>query len=401
MNAVIMSSIFILYILSSNLHLICTMNLHSLRWQAIQKHWERAFSGNLAPITFQTELPPPSKMLLHFLKESSTNMQLSPTRSPARPVFHKSSYSAPVCQPLFSAPVGLSAAELGSKAMSHNAAKNGQRSAAVYSNSIADDGEAEEDVLADSDEEEREKDLDWHLGLLTRRQSEICQISQALSSNAAMYSGNINRNSRGSSSTELRHQSQGLPVSLSDRGRGASRAQYLPTASLNPEQLNRSAVSSSMQVRQSHRQTQPSAASSYPSLPEVDDSHVRFSSTSNQSSRKDNTTNNMENCSSSSSLCGYTESSYGFEGLSNMTMILAGKANIDSLKDGRNNQRSHLSTSQNLSERSESMKSDVESDEREVRLRMYEDSDPKNRNDDPRRGTSRGLFATVMKQTVI
>lgn len=52
------------------------------RWLAIQKQWERAFSGSLLPITFQTELPPSSKMLLHFLKENSDSVQNSPHKSP-------------------------------------------------------------------------------------------------------------------------------------------------------------------------------------------------------------------------------------------------------------------------------------------------------------------------------
>jgi hypothetical protein len=327
-------------------------------------------------------------------------MQSSPLRSPVRPVLQKSSYSAPVCPPLFSAPLGLSAAEIGSKAVTHSGVIKGQRSSAVYSNSIVDDGEAEEDVLADSDEEEREKDLDWHLGLLTRRQSEISQISQALSSNAALYSGSVNRSSRGSSSTALRHQPQGLLASQPERGRGTSRVDYLSATSLNPEQLHHSAESP-IQVLRPQRQTHHSNVSGIPSLPEVDDSQVRFSVTTNQLSRKDNLTNNVESFSSSSSFCNYTESSYGFDGLSNMTMILAGKANTDSIMDGQNNQKSNLSTSQHLPERSESMNSDRESNEREARPRVYEDSDPGGGSDDPRRGTTRGLFAAVMKQTVI
>jgi hypothetical protein len=52
------------------------------RWVAIQKHWERAFSGSLLPITFQTELPPSSKMLLHFLNENNHINQNSPLKSP-------------------------------------------------------------------------------------------------------------------------------------------------------------------------------------------------------------------------------------------------------------------------------------------------------------------------------
>jgi hypothetical protein len=339
-------------------------------------------------------------MLLHFLKESSINTQTSPIRSPVRPVLQKSSYSAPVCPPLFSAPLGLSAAEIGIKAVSHSGVNEGQRSSAVYLNNIADDGEAEEDVLADSDEEEREKDLDWHLGLLTRRQSEISQISQALSSNAALYSGSINRSSRGSSSTARRHQPQGLLASMPDRGRGASRVDHLPTTFLNPVQLHRFAEPS-LQVLRPQRQIHPSNVSSIPTLSEADDSQARFLATTNRSTRKDNLTNNLESFSSSPSFCNYNESSYGFDGLSNMTVLLVGKANTDSIKDGQNNQKSNLSTSQHFSQRSESMRSDRESNEGRARPRIYEDSDPGARSDDPRRGTTRGLFAAVMKQTVI
>lgn len=323
-------------------------------------------------------------------------MQSSPARSPVRPVSQNWSHSVPVCPPLFSPPLRPGAAEIGNKAVSQSHVSKSQHPTAVHSNSIADDGEAEEDALADSDEEEMEKDLDWHLGLLTRRQSEISQISQALSSNAALYSGNINKNSRGVNSTAMRHQPQGIPIPRADKARVTSRVEYLPTASLNQEQLHRH-VESSLQVRRPQRQTHPSASSSVPSLPEVDDSQIRFSGISGQSSRKDSSMSSPNNFISSSSLCNYTESSYGFDGLSNMTMILAGKANMTSPNDNRSNQKGNLSTSLHISE---SMRSDLESNEREARPQVYEDSDPGGRIDSSRKGTDRGLFAAVMKQTV-
>jgi hypothetical protein len=58
------------------------MYIHIHRWLAIQKHWDRAFSGSLLPITFNTELPPSSKMLLHFLNENYNIAQNSPLKSP-------------------------------------------------------------------------------------------------------------------------------------------------------------------------------------------------------------------------------------------------------------------------------------------------------------------------------
>ena len=53
---------------------------------------------------------------------------------------------------------------------------------------LVDHSAVDEDVLADSDEEMVEKDLDWHLGRLTSRQSVLSQWSQTLSSTAAQYS---------------------------------------------------------------------------------------------------------------------------------------------------------------------------------------------------------------------
>ena len=57
-------------------------------------------------------------------------------------------------------------------------------------------------MLADSDEEDGPKDLDWHLGRLTKRQSVLSQWSRSLSSTAAIYCGG--RKSLASSSSSIR-----------------------------------------------------------------------------------------------------------------------------------------------------------------------------------------------------
>lgn len=143
--------------------------LQLTRWQAIQKHWERAFSGNLDHITFKTELSASSKMLLHFLKESSdsgNNASTSPMRSAAILQYQSVDFPGPDAES-----TGTAARDRGDK------------------DYYRDEDAVEEDMLADSDEEDGQKDLDWHLGRLTRRQSVLSQWSRSLSSTAAIYCG--------------------------------------------------------------------------------------------------------------------------------------------------------------------------------------------------------------------
>ena len=166
------------------------------RWQAIQKHWERAFSGNLEHITFKTELNASSKMLLHFLKENSNtvhNTSTSPMRSAAILQYQSVIYP------------GID----GSSANTTNKCKDDQRCS-------RDEEGVEEDMLADSDEEDGPKDLDWHLGRLTKRQSVLSQWSRSLSSTAAIYCGG--RKSLASSSSSSIRSAKERQTKCQDQG---------------------------------------------------------------------------------------------------------------------------------------------------------------------------------------
>ena len=122
------------------------------RWQVIQEHWNRAFSGNLALINFQTELPPPSKMLLHFLKESGSSALStgSPNKSPSRPsqIVYDSARST-VPSHLSMSDQGVSSGER----MNLSQARGVVSIKNTHSDTV-DHSAVDEDVLADSDDEE-------------------------------------------------------------------------------------------------------------------------------------------------------------------------------------------------------------------------------------------------------
>ena len=131
-------------------------------------------------------------MLLHFLKESSSNASStgSPSKSPNRSsqIAYDSSGSI-VPRQLSMSDHGAGSNEGRNSSRSHGTISDKDARSYTPSNrDTVDHSAVDEDVLADSDEEMVEKDLDWHLGRLTSRQSVLSQWSQTLSSTAAQYS---------------------------------------------------------------------------------------------------------------------------------------------------------------------------------------------------------------------
>ena len=213
-------------------------------------------------ITFQTELPPHSKMLLHFLKESSNSNNnnggvASPLLSPSRSRYQTAangSYPPPHPLPL---PLSLSSRDTlnGSHPVNapslpstrHTTVKG--RLPHTTRTATVDDCVVEADELADSDEEEERpregvRDLDWHLGRLTSRQSVLSQWSQTLSSTAALYSGNsnnnININSKSFNSTNS--------GSSSSRDRSSSVKGQLVTTQSVPSNMHKAATAQSVTI---------------------------------------------------------------------------------------------------------------------------------------------------------
>lgn len=131
-------------------------------------------------------------MLLHFLKESSSNASstASPSKSPNRSsqIVYDTAVSI-VPRQLSMSDHGVGNNEGRNSSRSHGALSDKDSRSYITSNiDTIDHSAVDEDVLADSDEEMVEKDLDWHLGRLTSRQSVLSQWSQTLSSTAAHYS---------------------------------------------------------------------------------------------------------------------------------------------------------------------------------------------------------------------
>ena len=126
-------------------------------------------------------------MLLHFLKESGSSALStgSPNKSPSRPsqiVYDSARLSVPL--QLSMSDQGVSSGERINPLQARGILSVKNTHTDTVDHSAVDD-----DVLADSDDEEmKEKDLDWHLGRLTSRQSVLSQWSQTLSSTAAHYS---------------------------------------------------------------------------------------------------------------------------------------------------------------------------------------------------------------------
>ena len=126
-------------------------------------------------------------MLLHFLKESGSSALStgSPNKSPSRP--SRIVYDSARLR----VPLQLSMSEQGVSSGERTKPSQARGIASIKNThtDIVDHSAVDEDVLADSDDEEmKEKDLDWHLGRLTSRQSMLSQWSQTLSSTAAHYS---------------------------------------------------------------------------------------------------------------------------------------------------------------------------------------------------------------------
>ena len=138
-------------------------------------------------------------MLLHFLKESSnsnsnSNVSTSPMRSAAILQYQSVAHSA----------VG---SEVEGRVKSGDTESYGDENG---------DG-VDEDILADSDEEDGEKDLDWHLGRLTRRQSVLSQWSRSLSSTAAIYCGPKREGAAGTRSSQSTKQTVRPDPTLTSR----------------------------------------------------------------------------------------------------------------------------------------------------------------------------------------